>query len=107
MYAHSSCSVKAWGLFKSHAKPADFVNDRYNSTNSVCATCVGDTFLKVHFEGQQLESCHYCANRSECIELRDLADLVDEVFRNYFELGHEEPVFYEDSDRIWYERQGG
>lgn len=83
------------------------MNNKYDPTNSVCVACVGDAFLQTNFEDQQVETCHYCANRSACITLDDLAVLVDEVYRIYFEPGHEEPVFYEDSDRIWYEMQGG
>ena len=107
MYAHCFRSVQTWGSFKSHPKPAAFVNDNYDSANCVCAACVGDAFLRAHIEGQQVAPCHYCANPSECITLRDLADLVHEVYRYHFKLGHEEPVFYEDSDRTWYEKQGG
>ena len=83
------------------------MNDNYDPTNCVCDACVGDPFLRANFEDQPVASCHYCANRSQSITLEELAGLVDDVYRHYFKLGHEEPVFYEDSDRTWYEMQGG
>ena len=56
----------------------------------VCCNCTADAFLKNHIRSEAaVHECSYGASTLPCISLRDLALLMDPIYREHYE-----PVTY-------------
>ncbi len=82
----------------------------FSEGNLVCENCTGDPFLKriIIDEGTK-EECSYCGKDGICIPLKRLAEIVDEIFREYFEEGEEYPTSNpddSDDDHVYWKQYG-
>lgn len=73
----------------------------------VCHKCVGDLVMKAEIQKVgRVHACHFCGRSRKSIRLRDLADRVDDVYRQIVVMAEETPVFDDDSDRVRWEADG-
>lgn len=64
---------------------------------ALCSNCIGDAYLKAKIaaEGDECE-CHYCGATGSAILLDELAELVDQSFRDHFQRTSENPDVYQE-----------
>ena len=73
----------------------------------ICSNCIGDRVIKKEvIDSDNIETCSYCEEEGQCISLNDLALRVDEVYREYYQLGAVIPHFSDDSDKPDYRTLG-
>lgn len=77
------------------------------SENYLCVDCVGDSQLKSEIDTNgSLNSCFHCEQQKMCIDIEELADRVDEVYRKHYRPS-ETPVFdKDDGDSIKWKHAG-
>lgn len=77
------------------------------SENYLCIDCVGDSQLKSEIDTNgSLNSCFHCEQQKMCIDIEELADRVDEVYRKHYRPS-ETPVFdKDDGDSIKWKHAG-
>ena len=75
--------------------------------DNICINCIGDKFIKRHIEQNgEAELCDKCGKEDKCINIRNLAEMVDEVYRQYYKPGEQIPKFYPDQDNPDWEMAG-
>ncbi len=73
----------------------------------ICCDCIGDVFLADQMNrAGEVQQCSYCDNVSVGELLTEVANRVDEVYREYYSYGESFHVFHGDSDKPDYEQQG-
>lgn len=78
-----------------------------NSERFVCYECIGDPFLRNEILGEgKVSYCSYCGKYQQCICLNDLADRVDEVYRQNYRRGEEYPIFEHGEENPSWETAG-
>lgn len=78
-------------------------------TSYVCPDCIGDRFLTKVVRGEGIRAaCSYCNAVGEALPLDDLAQRIDEVLQDHFELTPNQPTGYEYTlaKEGWWERPG-
>ncbi|MGI2002244.1 RES domain-containing protein [Shewanella frigidimarina] len=79
-----------------------------DSEDYVCCNCIGDRYLKREIEDADLvKKCSYCdGDEAEVIEFDELAQRIEEIYREFFIPGNEVSRFFGDSDRLEYSQEG-
>ena len=78
-----------------------------DADDPVCLKCIGDVELRrLLSEAATRAVCASCGQRRQAVSVRDVALRVDEVYRQYYELGGEVARFDQDSDNPFYEQEG-
>lgn len=73
----------------------------------VCSDCMGDPILSEQIaKDKNINTCGYCNNKNPCITLRELAEKVDIVYRENYQLGEEYPSYINSDDRVGWEQKG-
>lgn len=79
-----------------------------SSENYVCYNCIGDPHLKQSIiDNGNIEECAYCdSDEIETIGFDELADNVDEIYREFFVPGNEISGFFGENDKLEYSQEG-
>jgi hypothetical protein len=78
-----------------------------DSEKYICYECIGDQFVRDDIvQRAEVNHCSYCGKDQQCICLNDLADRVDEVYRQNYRPGEEYPSFWEDEENHHWETAG-
>jgi len=76
-------------------------------TDFVCSECIGDPILSKRIaEMKNIQKCKYCKNHNSCIGLFDLTEIVDNVYRENYQLGELYPEYYYPEDSTRWEQSG-
>ena len=74
---------------------------------NVCPECISDPFVQQWIKDEGIAaSCDYCNQERVCVILSDLADWVDKVYRENYQLGDEYPVFDHGEEKPRWEMAG-
>jgi len=75
--------------------------------NYLCHECVGDDYFKriIKEEGKR-QKCSFCNLFRKCIDLDEVSERVDIVFRENYKPSDEYPSFEADSDKVYWEYRG-
>lgn len=74
------------------------VSDRY-----LCADCVGDSYLAKRIQERGIAAtCSFCNEEASCAEIDVVCRWLDDVLRENYQSGHEEPDYWSESDSIRY-----
>lgn len=68
----------------------------------ICSNCVDDEFIKswIHDDGK-VANCDYCGDENDCVELKELCDWVDNIYREHYQPGEEYPSFFGGDKPEW------
>ena len=70
-----------------------------DENDPVCLQCISDVELRQQlFDSATRAVCASCGKRRRAVALRDLANRVEEVYRENYEPGEDAARFYPDSD---------
>lgn len=75
--------------------------------NHLCIDCVGDDYVKgrIKQEGSG-ETCSYCDNEGDCVDISVVCDWVDLVYRANYQPGDSYPVFPDGQEKPDWEMAG-
>ena len=70
----------------------------------VCASCIGDDYLKRQVDTEEQWSCSYCSQPGHTVSIAELASIMDRAFENHYALVDDQPSAFE---RVWMREKFG